>query len=193
MTKRHSIRGTPLHLVMPTHVAYIALGSNIGSRLFFLRKAIDYLEHHSLISIMKTSSFIETKPVGPVQQGDYLNAVTHITTELTAFDLLDELLTIEGKLGRTRIEKWGPRTIDLDLLFYDDLIINNDPRLTLPHPRLHERLFVLEPLASIAPNLIHPVIGKTIASMLHELSSTNPADSSYPPSPPVASPVSSPT
>lgn len=169
---------------MLSHTAYIALGSNLGDRHAYIHQAIEYLDNSALITIEQSSPIIETNPVGPVVQGNYLNAVTGIKTELGPFQILELMLNIERQLGRIRGEKWGPRTIDLDLIIYDQLIINNDPRLILPHPRMHERYFVLQPLAAIAPDLIHPVIGKSIARILSQLhaDSTSQAHTPSPPS-----------
>lgn len=152
---------------MLLHRSYIALGSNLGDRRNYLEQALGQIDERESISVVQVSPIIETTPVGPVKQGNFLNAVAEVATDLDAFALLDELLRIETRLGRIRREKWGPRTIDLDILLYDDLIID-DARLSVPHPHLVERVFALEPLASIAPDLIHPVIGTTIAEILLE-------------------------
>lgn len=134
-----------------------------------MHQAIECLDNSALIAVEQASPIIETNPVGPVVQGNYLNAVIRIKTELGPYQILEIMLNIEKQLGRIRREKWGPRTIDLDLIIYDQLIINNDPRLILPHPRMHERYFVLQPLAAIAPDLIHPVIGKSMTRILSDL------------------------
>jgi 2-amino-4-hydroxy-6-hydroxymethyldihydropteridine diphosphokinase len=112
------------------------------------------------------SDAIETDPVGPVPQGRFLNAAATLHTALEARDLLDQLLAIERQRGRTRAreERWGPRTLDLDLLLYGDRIIE-EPGLSIPHPRLHERTFVLAPLSQIAPDVVVPTLGRTIREL----------------------------
>lgn len=137
-------------------VAYVALGSNLGDRLAILREALRRLRQ--LGRIEAVSSVYETDPVGYDDQPPFLNAVALLRTDLDPNTLLARLLAIEADLGRVRTFPNAPRTLDLDLLFYDDLILNA-PDLTLPHPRLHERAFVLVPLAEIAPELIHPILG----------------------------------
>lgn len=149
--------------------AFIALGSNLGDRDDNLRQALTLLRQINGVGVTRVSPVYETRPVGgPLGQGPYLNAVAEICTEVAAQDLLNRLLAIENNLGRVRQERDGPRTIDLDLLLYDDLVCD-DERLVVPHPRLHERLFVLQPLAQLAPGLIHPVLKRTVAELLAEL------------------------
>ena len=123
----------------------------------------------------RVSSVYETAPVGgPPGQGPYLNAVAELRTELDPDALLGVLLEIESTLGRVRTERDGPRTLDLDLLLYGD-VVRDDARLTLPHPRLHQRLFVLKPLAEIAPGLIHPILRRTVADLFSDLIGVHPA------------------
>jgi 2-amino-4-hydroxy-6-hydroxymethyldihydropteridine diphosphokinase len=149
--------------------AYIALGSNLGDRGDYLHRAMAALWHTEGVEVTRVSAVYETKPVGgPPGQGAYLNAVAELQTQRSASDLLDVLLAIEQSLGRVRHERDGPRTIDLDLLLYGDLV-QTDQRLTVPHPRLHERLFVLQPLAQLAPGVLHPVLKRSIADLLAEL------------------------
>lgn len=150
------------------HKAYVALGSNIGDREQHLRNALGKLHVNSNCRVGKMSKIIETKPFGGVEQDDFLNACLELYTLLTPAELLKTLHHIENYEGRKRDVHWGPRTLDLDLLFYDDEIIST-PDLTVPHPGIPERDFVLRPMAEIAPALRHPVLGKTISELLAAL------------------------
>lgn len=151
--------------------AYIALGSNLGDREQNLRQALDHLAQ--VATVVRVSSFLETDPVGgPEGQGKYLNAAAEITTDLDPVKLLQTLLGIEVKLGRVRTEAWGPRTLDLDLLLYGSQKVDirrPDLDLVVPHPRLHERAFVLEPLVEIAPLAVHPVFESTVRDLWRRL------------------------
>jgi 2-amino-4-hydroxy-6-hydroxymethyldihydropteridine diphosphokinase len=151
--------------------AYIALGSNQGDRRDYLDRALEMLRTKPGIVVHQVSSYHETEPVGgPPGQGAFLNAAATLATDLKADELLRVLLEIERELGRVRLVYQGPRTIDLDLLLYDDLVYNG-AGLVVPHPRMHERLFVLQPLIEIAPNVRHPVLGKTIRELCEQLQS----------------------
>ena len=153
---------------MGRHQAYIGFGSNLGNRLNNCRNAIGALGALPLCSLLKSSSFYETSPVGLVEQPAFINGVVLLETSEDAHWLLRQMLEIENICGRIRTLKWGPRSIDLDLLFFDDQIINT-PELSVPHPFLHERRFVLEPLNEVAPSLRHPSLGKRVADLLQDL------------------------
>ena len=137
------------------HLAYIALGSNLNDPLLQVQTAIKELQQHPDFKLEKVSSLYQTKPVGMINQPDFINAVVAISTNLNPEELLKILLELEQQHQRIRKERWGPRTLDLDILLYDDLTLT-EPGLTLPHPRLTERAFVLKPLAEIAPDLCLP-------------------------------------
>lgn len=152
-----------------SHVAYIGLGANLGDRRANILAATDLLRQAPGVVGTSLSSLHETEPVGgPPGQDAYLNAAARVETDLDASALLAVLLDIEARLGRQRSEKWGPRTIDLDLLLFDDEVIDT-PGLTVPHPHMHERRFVLEPLAEIAPDVIYPLQNMTIRQLLKHL------------------------
>ena len=143
-------------------VAYVGLGANLGDREGTIRAAVAQLP-----GVVAVSPLRETDPVGVTDQPQFLNGVAALEIELTPRELLDVLLTVERRLGRDRGERWGPRTIDLDLLLYGDEVIDEDG-LTVPHPRLRERRFVLEPLADLAPKLVVPGLGG-VEELLAEL------------------------
>jgi 3-oxoacyl-[acyl-carrier protein] reductase len=154
--------------------AYVALGSNLGDRQSYLDRALQALQEHPHINVVGVSTYYETDPVGgPPGQNAYLNAAAALETDLEPAALLQSLLEIEQKLGRVRRERYGPRTIDLDLVLYGEQIIH-EPDLEVPHPHLHERSFVLEPLAEIAPQALHPVLHKTIGQLWTEFEPTEP-------------------
>jgi 2-amino-4-hydroxy-6-hydroxymethyldihydropteridine diphosphokinase len=149
-------------------VAWVALGSNLGDRARNLERALELLAAHTDLEVVARSSWIETDPVGGPPQGRYLNGVVRVATTRDPRELLDLLLAIEKELGRQRPPGQpasSPRTLDLDLLSYDDRLID-EPGLRVPHPRLHLRRFVLEPLAELAPHWRHPETGRTAADLL---------------------------
>ncbi len=141
----------------------IAIGSNLGNSLQIVENAIQTLDNHPQIKVTKHSSWYQTAPVGPPQP-DYINGCALLSTSLTPQELLKALLETEQQYQRVRGERWGARTLDLDLLLYDDLILDI-PNLHIPHPRMRERPFVLIPLAEIAPDWVDPVTGKAIARL----------------------------
>ena len=150
------------------HVAYVGLGSNMGERERFIREALEDIDAHPLCKVKQVSDLIETKPYGDVPQEDFINGVARVETLLNPFAFLAFLQKLEQKAGRERIVHWGPRTLDLDLLLFDDEIMGTK-ELILPHPDMENREFVLRPLAQIAGYVRHPVSHKTISSLLEEL------------------------
>jgi 2-amino-4-hydroxy-6-hydroxymethyldihydropteridine diphosphokinase len=145
-------------------VAYIGLGANVGPREVTLLRAIDLLAEADDVEVLEVSQLRETDPVGMVDQPSFLNGAARIDTSLSPRALLELLLRIERSLGRVREERWGPRTVDLDLLVYGDLTVD-EPGLRVPHPRLHERRFALEPLAELDPELVVPGLGSVAAAL----------------------------
>jgi len=153
--------------------AFIGLGSNLGEREAMIRLALDDLARLPDTRLVRASSLYDTEPAGEVDQPNFLNAVAQIETELTARQLLWNLLLIEKRLGRVRTQKWGPRTIDLDLLLYGSLIVE-EPDLVVPHPELTRRSFVLVPLVELDPLLVHPGTGDTLLNHLSRLTTRPP-------------------
>jgi 2-amino-4-hydroxy-6-hydroxymethyldihydropteridine diphosphokinase len=151
--------------IMPT--AYIGIGSNLGDREENCAKALALLGQKG-IKIMKPSSMIETEPWGVREQPKFMNMAIEVITDLLPYQLLRKLKEVEAELGRTETARWGPRIIDLDILFYNNTVMSS-PELEIPHPHMHEREFVLMPLCEIAPDKIHPVLKKSVQEMLSEL------------------------
>jgi 2-amino-4-hydroxy-6-hydroxymethyldihydropteridine diphosphokinase len=146
--------------------AYIGLGSNLGDKEANCRKAIALLAKSG--RVVRASSLYCTEPMGYADQGDFVNAVVELETSLMPAALLDQCRSIEEELGRVRTVRWGPRTIDVDILLYGDARIET-PELAIPHPLLHTRRFVLVPLCEIAPQVLHPKLRKTVADLLLDL------------------------
>lgn len=139
--------------------AYVGLGANLGPREVTLLRAADLLAAADGVEVVAVSQLRETEPVGVVDQPPFLNGAVALETTLTARELLELLLEIERSLGRVRDDRWGPRTVDLDLLVYGTAVVD-EPGLCVPHPRLHERRFALEPLAELDPELEVPGLGR---------------------------------
>jgi len=150
------------------YTAYLSLGTNIGEREQFLRDAIFKLNTHPEIRVLRQSSVYETDPVGFTEQATFLNTVVQVETALLAEELLAYGQEIERQLGRERTIRWGPRTIDVDILLYEQMVIQTED-LVVPHPRMHERSFVLVPLSELEPELILPRRQQTITDMIAEL------------------------
>ena len=148
-------------------IAYIALGSNLGDKEKNLRRALLLLTQQG-VEVVRVSSFLSTEPYGVTDQPQFLNAVACVRTSLAPLALLDVLLATELAMGRVRLRHWGERNIDLDLLLYEDVVLDM-PRLHLPHPDMQNRDFVLLPLAEIAPELKHPTLQKTIYELKKDL------------------------
>ena len=151
--------------------SYVGIGSNLGEREFLIRKAVEALRELPRTSVIQVSSLYDTDPVGDIEQPPFLNAVARIETELEARELLWHLLLIERRMGRVRTQRWGPRSIDLDLLFHGDEVIE-EPDLRVPHPEAHRRAFVLLPLQELEPDFTHPETGETIRKMIRKLDPT---------------------
>lgn len=148
--------------------AYLGIGSNLGDKQQFLNQAIRRLKENELIREVKCSKVIATAPYGGAALYDFLNGAIELKTLLTPYELLDFLHELEAEAGRERKIHWGPRTLDMDILFYQDFV-SNDPVLTVPHPDMENRQFVLEPLDELCPWYFNPVTGKTVRQMLMEL------------------------
>ena len=147
---------------------FIGIGSNLGDRTAYIKRACDGMAALERTELVAVSSVYETDPVGPLEQGKYLNAVAQLDTGLEPYDLLDGLVLIEEQAGRElpfQRTKWGPRTLDLDILLFGDRVISGD-ELVVPHPMMHERWFVLKPLAELDPTAVHPLLEMTVDEIL---------------------------
>lgn len=154
------------------NIAFIGIGSNIGDKAKNIKSAIKLINGLPITQVEKVSSLYETLPFGDIEQNNFINSVIRISTKFNPHELLAELKNIEQKLGRIKREKWGPREIDLDILFFNDLIIS-DEIITLPHKGIIYRDFVMTPLLEIEPEKIHPVFGKKIIDLVTELKTKN--------------------
>ncbi|MFC3559382.1 2-amino-4-hydroxy-6-hydroxymethyldihydropteridine diphosphokinase [Pedobacter jamesrossensis] len=150
-------------------IAYLLLGGNLGDRKKNLELAIQLLNEEAG-TVSAVSSIYETAAWGVTEQPDFLNQAVQLETNLSPLELLEKILEIEQKLGRIRKEKWGERLIDIDLILFGDEIINIENRLQVPHPQMQNRKFVMKPLAEIAPNVNHPLLGKTILEISENIS-----------------------
>lgn len=150
------------------HTAYLSFGSNMGDRKAHIEQAIEKLNHIRGCMVEQVSGLLETEPYGGVEQDDFLNGCLKLNTLLEPLELLKEMNRIEQEAGRERVLHWGPRTLDLDMLYFDNEILA-EPDLILPHPDMHNREFVLRPLMELNPYLRHPVNGKTVKEMLKDI------------------------
>lgn len=149
------------------HKVYIAIGSNMGNKEKNLLSAIELINKSTVIKVVNVSKFYETEPVGYVDQDNFLNGAIEVKTLLSPRGLMKFMLEKEKELKRERIIKWGPRTIDLDILLYDNLV-TCEQDIIIPHPRMEERMFVLKPLADIAPYIVHPLLNKRIVDLMNK-------------------------
>lgn len=149
------------------HLAYIAFGSNIGDRKAYILSAMDEMRERGM-EFLKISTMYETEPYGVTDQPKFMNCVATVRTELSPIILMETLLEVEKSLGRVREKRWGPRVVDLDIVFYDHKIVSF-ANLIIPHSDMQNRAFVLEPLYEIDPHYVHPILHKTVAELLDDL------------------------
>ncbi len=173
LCKPHAPIGLPFENVSVTiergwHTVYLAVGSNMGEKEAYIEQGIEELRAIPEIQIEKASDLIVTKPYGGVEQDDFVNGAIRIRTLLTPHELLDVLHEAEAHANRKRVIHWGPRTLDLDIIFYDDLVFSDDT-LIIPHVDMENRDFVLKPLLDLCPNKRHPLLGKTVAQLYEKL------------------------
>ena len=159
---------------MPTHTAYLLLGSNLNNRQLMLERAAKQIADKAG-AVIKTSHIYETAAWGNTNQQAFLNRAIEMETTKNQEELLATLIEIEKDMGRKREEKWGPRLIDIDILFFDHLVLNSS-HLIIPHPYLHQRRFTLAPLAEIAGNYIHPVLSKSVSDLLRKCTDVLPVN-----------------
>jgi 2-amino-4-hydroxy-6-hydroxymethyldihydropteridine diphosphokinase len=152
-----------------SHTAYISVGSNLGNKLENCRSGVAGLANSADIRLIKQSPVYRTEPVDYLEQDWFVNYVVKIETELDPFALLEEIEAVENDAGRVRDTiRYGPRILDLDIILYDDIVLD-DAKLTIPHPRMHKRRFVLKPICDIDPDIVHPVLQRTMISLLENL------------------------
>lgn len=154
------------------HRAYLSIGSNMGDRENYINGAISALRAHPQIRVRKISDLLHTKPYGRIDQEDFLNGALEVETLLSPEELMEAVRDIEDAAGRVHVVHWGPRTLDIDILFYDKLVYESE-NVVIPHFDLQNRDFVLEPLSMLAPNYRHPILSKTVVQLLHELKDEN--------------------
>ena len=165
---KHPFRNVSVKIFRQWHRAYLSVGSNMGDKEQYIQEAVEALNAHPLIVVRRISGLITTEPYGGVEQEDFLNGAIEIDTLLSPLELLDALHEIEAAAGRVRELRWGPRTLDLDIIFYDKLVYEDDA-LVIPHQDMENRGFVLGPMSMLAPNYRHPISGKTVKQLLEQL------------------------
>ena len=156
-------------VVKTDHVVFISVGSNLGAKLDNCLRGIAALTESGESSLLRASRFFRTSPVGYADQDWFVNAAVKIRTTMAPLALLDKLVVVQQRMGRSAdTVRFGPRVLDLDILLYDDWVVRM-PRLTIPHPRMHKRAFVLQPICDINPSIVHPLLGQTVADLFSRL------------------------
>lgn len=173
LQKPHAPIGLPFENVSVTmyrqwHRAYISFGSNMGDSRTLIKEGIKKLQNHAQIRNVVSSKLFITKPYGPVEQNDFVNGCLQLDTLMNPEELLELMHKIEAEADRERTLRWGPRTLDMDIVFFDKMVYDSDD-LVIPHIDMQNRLFVLEPLAELCPNYRHPILHKTVKQLLNEL------------------------